>query len=414
MITQTTALLVDAYRELNAKKLFWVVLALSVLVVGVFASFGLDQTGYSFLWMHWESGTFNSATFPPEVFYKNLFIQYGIGLWLSWIATILALVSTAGMFPDFVAGGSIELTLSKPIGRLRLFLTKYAFALLFVALQVAVFAGASFLLVGFRGGVWEPRIFLSIPIILAFFSFLFCVCAVLGLLTRSTLAALLLTIVFWFLLFLFNTADQVLLGIQYQQQDEAAAAAADVERLEEQIAELEAQIAEAEANGGLLLLDDGEDAPAPDDAGEDDGPRGFLGAVTGNMDRLTREPISVDDLELRLDRGRTSLESSRAEQRDRESTARLLGTWHDAIFVAKTVLPKTQETIAYLDRLIFEDEEEEQLMEFRAGAMDVDDPMMRASLEIRDRSALWILGTSFAFEFVVLGFGAWRFCRRDF
>ena len=32
-MTQTLALLLDAYRELNAKKLFWVVLAISLIVV---------------------------------------------------------------------------------------------------------------------------------------------------------------------------------------------------------------------------------------------------------------------------------------------------------------------------------------------------------------------------------------------
>ncbi len=38
MWTQTWGLLVDAYRELNSKKLFWVVLMLSGLVVLAFAA----------------------------------------------------------------------------------------------------------------------------------------------------------------------------------------------------------------------------------------------------------------------------------------------------------------------------------------------------------------------------------------
>src|SRR5438552_350159 len=37
MIRQTLALLLDAYRELNARKLFWIVLSISLLVAAAFA-----------------------------------------------------------------------------------------------------------------------------------------------------------------------------------------------------------------------------------------------------------------------------------------------------------------------------------------------------------------------------------------
>ena len=40
MMTQTAALFLDAYRELQAKKLFWAVMILSVVVIGLFAAFG--------------------------------------------------------------------------------------------------------------------------------------------------------------------------------------------------------------------------------------------------------------------------------------------------------------------------------------------------------------------------------------
>jgi hypothetical protein len=34
--------------------------------------------------------------------------------------------------------------------------------------------------------------------------------------------------------------------------------------------------------------------------------------------------------------------------------------------------------------------------------------------EVDARSVRWVLGTSLAFEAVVLGLGAWVFCRRDY
>ncbi|GAG24227.1 unnamed protein product, partial [marine sediment metagenome] len=144
----------------------------------------------------------------------------GIGFWLSWLATILALISTAGIFPAFIASGSIDLVVSRPIGRTRLFLTQYAAGLLFVALQISVFCLASFLVIGLRGGAWEPGIFLAIPLVLCFFSYLFSVCVLLGVMWRSTVAALLLTILFWAMLAGLNGAEVTVLTIQFQQEQE--------------------------------------------------------------------------------------------------------------------------------------------------------------------------------------------------
>lgn len=170
-MTQTLALLLDAYRELNSKKLFWFTLAISCLIALAFAAIGIDENGLSLLW--WEIGDIggfvNSDIIPKDQFYKMMFANFGVGFWLGWIATILALVSTSGMIPDFIAGGAVELTLSKPVGRVRLFLTKWAVGLLFVALQVAVFTLACFLIIGIRGGSWTPRVFLAIPIVVLFF-----------------------------------------------------------------------------------------------------------------------------------------------------------------------------------------------------------------------------------------------------
>ena len=103
-----------------------------------------------------------------------------MGVYLTWVAAVLALISTSSMFPDFLTGGSIDLYLSKPIGRVRLFFTKYVSGLMFVALQVSVFAVGSFLVLGWRGHSWEPSLFLAIPIVVIFFSYLYGICVLLG------------------------------------------------------------------------------------------------------------------------------------------------------------------------------------------------------------------------------------------
>ena len=49
-MTQTLALFIDAYRLLNARKIFWFTLVLSLLVVSSFALVGIHDEGISIAW----------------------------------------------------------------------------------------------------------------------------------------------------------------------------------------------------------------------------------------------------------------------------------------------------------------------------------------------------------------------------
>lgn len=196
-MTQTLALLLDAYRELNHRRLFWIALALSGLAVLAVSLVGINEQGISILHWNIELQGINSSILPPAMFYKAAFVTLGVSIWLTWVATILALITTAGIIPDLVSSGSIDLAVSKPISRARLLLTKFVGGLLFSTLQVSVFSIAAFFVIGLRGGAWEPGVFLAIPLVILFYSYLYSFCALMGVLTRSTVASLLTTILFW-------------------------------------------------------------------------------------------------------------------------------------------------------------------------------------------------------------------------
>ena len=85
MMTQTFALLLDAYRELNAKKMFWIVLILSALVVIAFAGTGINERGITMFGMQFQS-ELNTSVLPKATWYKYLFSNFGIGFWLTWCA----------------------------------------------------------------------------------------------------------------------------------------------------------------------------------------------------------------------------------------------------------------------------------------------------------------------------------------
>lgn len=378
MIRQTLAIFLDAYRELNAKKLFWFVLLLSALVVAAFAAVGINERGVTVF--RWEFELpFNTTVISRGQFYKLLFTSLGVGFWLTWIATVLALVSTAGIFPDFVTGGSIDLFLSKPISRLRLFLTKYAAGLLFVTLQVTVFSAAAFLVIGLRAGEWIPGLFIAVPVVVAFFSYLYCVCVFVGVLTRSTIAALLLTILFWLLVFGVHATELLLLRTSITRQQE-------IERLDRSVARVEREIADLDAAT--------QPASGPARIPEADAAhRRFL---------------------------QTRLEAAKQQ---REGVSNPFHTPHRIFLAVKTVLPKTSETVELLNRWLVrladlpsaepEEEQEQGRDAFGRSARNAaaDEAVART---IRQRSVAWVLGTSLAFEAVVLTLAAWVFCRRDY
>ena len=394
MITQTLAVFHDAYRELNAKKMFWIVLILSALVVVIFAAIGIDRGQLSFF--GWRTPI--PIVMEPAELYRLMFTMFGIGFWLTFVATILAIISTASIFPDFISGGSIDLYLSKPVSRLRLFATKYAAGLLFAALQVFVFALACFLVIGIRGGAWEPRLFLAVPLVVIFFSYLFCVSTLVGVWTRSTVAAILLTCLAWFLMWGVGTAEVALLTIRTAAEREAKQVAPQIEINKRQIAFIE---------------------------------------------KLSPEQQAVQAEQL------TYLRAQRDELRERaDSTAvRNIGIAHDILYGVKTVLPKTGDTTDLMGRWLLSEktlsgdmgeeihgdgpEPADEIVltapSTRPNGGPPQPPRRRrddgpfrqedaqaVAKELNTRPVSWVIGTSLGFEAVVLMLAAWIFCRRDY
>src|SRR5262245_36365632 len=97
------ALLLDSYRELNSRKLFWIVLVLSALVLVAYASIGFDENGLFILFglKHIDSDLIREGSPMARLLYRGIFATFVVPIWLAWSATILALISTAPIFPEF-------------------------------------------------------------------------------------------------------------------------------------------------------------------------------------------------------------------------------------------------------------------------------------------------------------------------
>lgn len=400
MIRQTVAIFVEAYRELNAKKMFWIVLGLSLLCVAALACIGIYDTGqpggrgFTILIWKFPVALFDAISLDKRLFYNLLFYTVGFKIWLTWAATILALISTAGIIPDFISGGAIEMSLSKPIGRLRLFLTKYLAGLTFVALQVSVFSVASFLVIGLRSGSWEPALFLAIPIVLAFFSYLYAFMVLIGMLTRSAIASLLITILLWLGIFALHVAEAgPLLQAKIRQDQAVAIREADIAKVQSQVEQRQAE----------------EAAPAPNSSGETAAPPKPAAKPGKTLAQLQAE---LTDKQARL-------EENRLDQRR-------LTNIHALLFATKTVLPKTTETMDLLRRSLISAadlegiaDQDEPDRSRRRGPRDPLAPSDQAvnkemQRELNSRTVGWVLGTSLVFEALAVGIAALIFCRRDF
>jgi ABC-type transport system involved in multi-copper enzyme maturation permease subunit len=457
-VTQTLAIFYEAYSSLNAKKMFWVVLAISTLIAAAFFLVGIDEEGVNVLTWQLKIPGMNTNVISAAVFYKQIFISFGIGFWLTWLAAILALVSTAGIFPDLINSGSINLLVSKPISRLRLFLTQYAAGLLFVVLQVLLFTLICFLVIGLRGGAWEPGLFLAVPLVVCFFSYLFSVCVLLGMLTRSTLASLLLTMLFWCGIFILGSVEKSLMSIQIMQQrgistarmgfmpprpgrrtanefppappakplptfQEIPKAETPEELQPEGKTELPSEMQghpEPESQSASQLAADGaqdKDQTEPDDDRQDESQNNALAETPEPQRRAQPQPDSNSpDIPQPLSDAQITQQLEERDDRQNESqtsdNSQTLELVHDILYSILTVLPKTTETVALLERNLLS------VDELTAGPSGRPEEMVAAAREtaetLRSRSVWWIIGTSLGFEAAVLGCAAFIFCRRDY
>jgi ABC-type transport system involved in multi-copper enzyme maturation permease subunit len=111
---------------------------------------------------------------------------------------------TAGFLPGFLEPGAVVVLLAKPVPRWSLLAGKCLGVLCFVAFQALVFLTGTWLALAIRTGVWDTAYFLCLPILLVHFGVFFSFSAMLAVTTRSTVACVFGSILFWCLSWAMN------------------------------------------------------------------------------------------------------------------------------------------------------------------------------------------------------------------
>jgi ABC-type transport system involved in multi-copper enzyme maturation permease subunit len=172
----------------------------------------------------------------------------GIG---SWALLFVAVIITAGFMPSMLAKGSLDLLVSKPIGRTRLLAYKYVGGLMFVFLLTGVTVLGVWLMIGLRTGLWSVNFLAIIPMLTFYFAILYAVSTLAAILTRSTIVAILATGLAWGLFWVVGKVND---GIENR-----AAAAAKAEEKSGRPPKVDPDEPPGDADGALARFDP--DAP---------------------------------------------------------------------------------------------------------------------------------------------------------
>ncbi|MEC9094647.1 MAG: ABC transporter permease [Planctomycetota bacterium] len=150
--------------------------------------------------------------FPIEkerLFYNvRAIIKYILNFVFNTAGILMALIVTSNIIPQTFDPGSLNLLLSKPISRWKLFIAQFLGGCAFITLTMSFFFVGVWLYLGSRLGYWNPRLLLYIPSFIGIFAVYYSASAVAGLLWRSSIVSVVAGASLWlltFAMFIVNT-----------------------------------------------------------------------------------------------------------------------------------------------------------------------------------------------------------------
>lgn len=163
-----------------------------------------------------------------------------VNLLLGVLGVFIAILVTGSIIPEMFQSGSLQLLLSKPIGRSLLFLAKFIGGCSFVFVNITLMIVGLWLIVGLRLEVWNHNLLWCIPLFVFLFMVYYSVSAVAGLIWRNAIVSIAVTVVFWMACFL--------VGVTHDLFDQFVAQPATIT----QVAQLDGELIAATYKGEVL------------------------------------------------------------------------------------------------------------------------------------------------------------------
>jgi len=135
--------------------------------------------------------------------------ESGFSGFLYMLGTFLALFATAHLVPRLQEKGTIDLYLSRPVGRARLLLSRYSGGLLLAAANLLYLIGSIWAIVLWKTGVAHPRFLLGGAVILFAIASLLAFTFLVGVATSSTAVSLMVTYAVFFFAALLSAREKI-------------------------------------------------------------------------------------------------------------------------------------------------------------------------------------------------------------
>ena len=126
----------------------------------------------------------------------TLVFDYVVG----WFGVLFCIAATAFFVPNMIEKGAADVLFHKPVSRLTFYLARYLSGLLFIGILSIILVGGMQLGLLLVSGYNDPGIIFGALQLIYVFGAIYSVCMLVGVVTRSTVGAILLTVLF----FMFN------------------------------------------------------------------------------------------------------------------------------------------------------------------------------------------------------------------
>ncbi|HEX4593180.1 MAG TPA: ABC transporter permease subunit, partial [Bryobacteraceae bacterium] len=194
-LTATVALIRDTFREALARKIFWGLFGLSILMILFFLfllKIDIVEGGIATASLFGTSGPRAMAGVDVDRIVRGVY--GGIATFLYTWGMFLAVFASAGLIPSVLEPGRIELLVSKPVSRTHILLGRYAGNVLVVACNVTFLVLGIWTILGVKTGIWSPAFLISIATTIFIFAVLLAVVVLVGVLFESAALATMITV----------------------------------------------------------------------------------------------------------------------------------------------------------------------------------------------------------------------------
>jgi ABC-type transport system involved in multi-copper enzyme maturation permease subunit len=189
----------EVFREAAARWTLVAYFALSSLFILVFAAaVNLDIVDGALAGARLFGQDVDMGGGPVAIDKIVLGFESGFSGFLYLVGTFLALFATAHLVPRLQEKGTIDLYLSRPVGRVTLLLSRYAGGLLLAAANLVYLIGTMWLIIVWKTKVLHPRFLLAGLVILFAIATLMAFAFLIGVITSSTGVSLMGTYAIFF------------------------------------------------------------------------------------------------------------------------------------------------------------------------------------------------------------------------